>query len=122
MWWAKHWTGAVLSNMVQLTPARSQRDRFMLPESIRCRKSTTLNVRGFTSQILLNVADNRMNCETYEVILRSSSVLYWRWFGLIGALEQSGLAAAAGMRTVEASRTSIQPQLMLGLVAFVREC
>ena len=64
----------------------------------------------------------RMNCKIFEVILRSSSVLYWRWFGLIGALEQSGGAAAAGMRTVETSRTSIQPQLMLGLVAFVREC
>ena len=64
----------------------------------------------------------RKDCETFEPILRSSSVLYWRWFGLIGALEQSGGAAAAGMRTVETSRTSIQPQLMLGLVAFVREC
>ena len=62
------------------------------------------------------------DCETFEPILRSSSVLYWRWFGLIGALEQSGGVAAAGMRTVETSRTSIQPQLMLGLVAFAREC
>ena len=62
------------------------------------------------------------DCETFEPILRSSSVLYWRWFGLIGALEQSGGVAAAGMRTEERSRTSPQPQLIQALVAFVREC
>ena len=63
-----------------------------------------------------------MNCESYALKLGSSSVLYCGWFGLIGALEQSGGVAAAGMRTEERSRTSLQPQLIQALVAFVREC